>query len=57
MVMVGAFMECAGQAPQSDMDVFGMAAEPDLDFVRQMVRATRSSCLFVSDSGQESAFA
>ncbi len=56
-VLVGAFADCMRQAPQSDLDVFGIATEPDLEFMRRMIIVTRSSCLFMSDSGHESAFA
>lgn len=57
LVMVGAFDECVRKAPQSDMDVMGLRPGPDLDFVAAMVEATRSSCIFAGDSGDESALA
>jgi solute carrier family 12 sodium/potassium/chloride transporter 2 len=56
-VMVGDFQTCVGHAPQSDMDILGLKRGPDLQFVDDMVRATRSSCMFVADSGLESALA
>jgi len=56
-VMVGEFRTCVRQAPQSDMDIMGIRRGPDLDFVHEMVVATRSSCMFAADSGLESALA
>ncbi len=62
IVMIGPFDTCVTQAPQSDMDIMGLrpgedGAGPDLDFVAQMIDVTRSSCLFVGSSGNESALA
>lgn len=56
-VMVGDFRACVERAPQSDMDILGMRRGPDLQFAAEMVRATRSSCMLVADSGLESALA
>ena len=53
----GAFDDYLREAPQADLSVFGLLPDPDFDFCRRMVRATRSTCLFVRDSGQESALA
>ncbi len=56
-VLTGEFRERISQGPQSDMDIMGLRAGPDLGFVAEMVRATRSSCLFTADSGWESVLA
>ena len=61
-VLVGPFEACVAQAPQSDVDVMGLRRDgpdgaPDLAFVGEMVRATRSACLFCGSSGQENALA
>lgn len=56
-VMVGDFRTCVQQAPQSDMDILGIKRGPDLQFVADMMQATRSSCMFAADSGLESALA
>ena len=59
-VMVGTFEACVAKAPQSDIDVMGLrrdGAGPDLGFVAEMVRATRSACLFCGSSGRENALA
>ncbi len=56
-VMVGEFRACVRMAPQSDMDILGLKRGPDLQFLADMVEATRSSCMFVADSGLESVLA
>lgn len=57
-VVTGDFKEYLGQAPQSDMDVLGMPRDPDdIDFLRETVKQSRSSCIFTQDSGHESALA
>ena len=56
-VMEGAFKDAVPHAPQADLNIFGLPPGPDFDFMRSMVDQTRSSCLFVADSGQESALA
>lgn len=54
-VMVGPFEECAKGAPQSDINIMGLQANPDFAFMHRMLELTSSSCLFVADSGRESA--
>ncbi|MCO6510853.1 MAG: hypothetical protein J5I65_08675 [Aridibacter famidurans] len=41
----------------ADLSVFGLPEEVDFDFVRRMVERSRSSCIFVRDSGEENALA
>ncbi|MEX1368513.1 MAG: amino acid permease, partial [Nannocystaceae bacterium] len=56
LVMVGELMECLANAPQSDMDVLGLPKDATaVEFVRQAIAASRSSCIFTQDSGNESA--
>ncbi|MGK7874346.1 MAG: sodium transporter [Xenococcaceae cyanobacterium] len=57
IVLVGELEQCLAQAPQADMDFMGLQSVPDSDFVRRMVQVTGSSCMFMSDSGSESALA
>ena len=57
IVLVGKFEACVHQAPQSDMDFMGIQATPDFEFVHRIVTTTGSSCIFVRDSGAESALA
>jgi hypothetical protein len=57
VIIEGELRDHLGDAPRSDLDVFGMSSEPDYDFMRQALADTRSTCIFVTDSGQESALA
>ncbi len=57
LIIVGEFPSCITQTPQGDMDFIGLQSTPDFQFVHQMIEATGSSCLFMSDSGTESALA
>ncbi len=56
MVRTGNFRTHVSQAPKADLSIFGLG-KPDFEFMRQMTDTTHSSCLFVRDSGQESALA
>jgi hypothetical protein len=56
-VSAGSLDDAIELAPQSDMDIFGVAPTVSLEFVTRMVASTRSSCLFTVDSGHESALA
>lgn len=44
-------------APQADLNIFGLQPEPDFDTIRRLVDQTDSTCMFVRDSGRESALA
>ncbi len=44
-------------APEADLQIFGMLSDPDIHFARRMLDTTDSSCIFVRDSGHESALA
>ncbi|MFW6084188.1 MAG: amino acid permease [Gemmatimonadota bacterium] len=57
VVEAGDFDGYVGLAPEADVSVFGLTGEPRVDFLRAMVARTGSSCLFVRDSGEESALA
>lgn len=56
-VMVGDLETCLATAPQSDLDLMGLPLDVDLDYVRRSVERSRSACMFLGDSGQESALA
>lgn len=56
-VSSGQFLEQLEEAPEADLSVLGLAREIDRHFMEEAVRATHSSCLFVRDSGWESALA
>ncbi len=57
LIIVGEFPSCISQTPQGDMDFIGLQSIPDFNFVHQIISMTGSSCLFMSDSGSESALA
>ena len=57
LIATGSFAEYVPQAPQADLNIFGLVPEPDFAFMRRMVKATSSTCLFVQDSGQENVLA
>ncbi len=57
IVTGGSFDETLDLAPDADLNIFGMLSDPDLDFARRMTEETDSSCIFVRDSGLESALA
>lgn len=55
LVLTGDFEENLVRAPQSDLNIFGMPENPDFSFMRESAERTKSSCLFVKDSGTENA--
>lgn len=57
IVACGTLYEYLPQAPQADLNIFGMQNEMKLAFMLKMVRETDASCIFVRDSGEESALA
>ncbi|MDX1661644.1 MAG: amino acid permease [Gemmatimonadota bacterium] len=57
LVQTAGFDEALAAAPQADVSVFGLPDPPDLEFVRRMVDATASTCVFVRDSGGENVLA
>ncbi|MBZ0185548.1 MAG: amino acid permease [Candidatus Obscuribacterales bacterium] len=56
-ILTGNLYECTAKAPQSDLDVMGLQTTPDMDFIAKMVDGTKSSHVFVLDSGKEDALA
>jgi solute carrier family 12 sodium/potassium/chloride transporter 2 len=57
VVAQGDFDAYVPGAPQADLNLFGLVPDPDFDFLRRMVHTTNATCLFVRDSGHESALA
>ncbi|MEO0559870.1 MAG: amino acid permease [Bacteroidota bacterium] len=57
VVASGGFNDFLPKAPQADLNIFGLVPNPNFGFVRRMVTCTNSTCLFVRDSGHESALA
>ncbi len=56
-VRSGNFTEQLQRAPRADLNIFGLARDVDVEHLRSVVRRTQHSCLFVRDSGHESALA
>ncbi|NND62708.1 MAG: Na-K-Cl cotransporter [Flavobacteriaceae bacterium] len=56
-VYVGDFRSIVSNAPHADLNIFGMHADLNFEFVKEMTEKTKSSCLFIKDSGHESILA
>ena len=56
-VLEGSLAERLADAPPSDLHIFGLSAQVDLDRMTKMHSDIQAPCLFVLDSGQESALA
>ncbi len=54
-VLVGEFKETMHSAPDADINLFGLADTLPFALMREAPQLTKSSCLFVKDSGLESA--
>jgi amino acid transporter len=57
IVEVGSLESYLPQAPEADLNIFGLQQQISLDFIRRIVAATDASAIFVRDSGDESALA
>lgn len=57
LVKVGDFRDIVDDAPEADLNIFGLEHDPDFDFMHRMVDRTRTTCLFILDSGHESVLA
>lgn len=53
--IVGTFEQAVEDLSNADLDVFGLEEEADFALARRLVERARSTCLFVVDSGRESA--
>lgn len=56
-VILGDFYTVVTNAPNADLNIFGMDEDLKFDFVKEMSKKTKSSCVFVRDSGHESILA
>jgi hypothetical protein len=43
------------QAPVADLNIFGLQRSVNLAFIRRLIAQIDASCIFVRDSGRESA--
>ena len=57
VIVEGNFREALERVPRADLNFFGLPREMDLSFVRRVYHIVDASCLFVRDSGNESALA
>jgi hypothetical protein len=57
IVHVGSFDEYLPQAPHADLNIFGLQPQLSLAHMERLVVETNASCIFVRDSGLESALA
>jgi amino acid transporter len=56
-VEVGHWLERVAEVPTADLDIFGLAQEPDFELSRKLLWQSHSSCLFVRDSEEENVLA
>ncbi|MFK7987629.1 MAG: amino acid permease [Sandaracinaceae bacterium] len=54
-VVVSSFRDALRRSPQSDLHIMGLPAQPDFELLTDFIDAGGASCLFVADSGRESA--
>ncbi len=54
-VLTGNFNEALQSAPRADMNIFGVGDNFEFNFMRETTELTKTSCLFVKDSGNVSA--
>lgn len=57
LIQVGIFDEFILDAPNADLNIFGLVPEPDFKFMEKMVNNTQTTCLFIRDSGMENILA
>lgn len=56
-VYVDNFSVLIKNPPKADLNIFGLEPHPNLSFMDKMVDDTRTTCLFIRDSGLENIFA
>lgn len=56
-VYIGDFNSIITNAPTADLNIFGMNEDLEFGFVKKISEKTKSTCLFVKDSGHESILA
>ena len=56
-VLIAPFVEALSQVARPDLSIFGLPKEPDLTFAQNLVQQVNGSCVFIRDSGDESALA
>ncbi len=53
-VLIGSFNQSLQSAPRGDVNIFGIGEKVPFQFMREAVELTKSSCVYVRDSGKES---
>jgi len=56
-VFTDSFLDSLRLAPRADLSIFGLSRTPDLELSRRIIEGLDGSCIFVRDSGEESALA
>ncbi len=56
-ILLSPFEEALANAPRADLTIIGLPKELDMNFNRRIVDIVDGSCVFVRDSGEESALA
>ena len=54
-VLIGNFFDLLTRSPEADINIFGMSTELDVNYMRRLADRVDAACLFIKDSGQESA--
>ncbi len=54
-VLTGSFESALKNAPRADINIFGLSEQPSFKFMRNIPETINSSCLYIKDSGLESA--
>ncbi|MEE9166659.1 MAG: amino acid permease [Candidatus Neomarinimicrobiota bacterium] len=55
LVLDGNFGEILSRAPEADLNMFGMSSDLNIDDIHTLAQICDTACLFIRDSGQESA--
>ena len=55
VVVKGDLDDTIAQAPRADINIMGIGAKPNFEFMRKIVEKSNATCLFVKDSGNENA--
>lgn len=57
IIHIGDFNDFILDAPNADLNIFGLVPKPDFEFMKKMVNSTQTTCLFIRDSGMENILA
>lgn len=55
-VLNAGFLEALPAAPFADLSIFALSPDVDFEVLRRVIDAAHTPCVFVRDSGEESAF-